>query len=94
MCYIRSMSDLSLRELRNDVSNVLRRAEAGERFVVTVRGRAVAELGPLTRRPRFLPMKQLEAVLATARADPALRDELRELTPDTTNDLDLPWDEG
>ncbi len=88
------MSNLSLRELRNDVSDILRRAEAGERFVVTVRGRAVAELGPLTGRPRFLPMERLERVLATARADTALRDELRELTPDTIDDLDLPWDEG
>jgi prevent-host-death family protein len=85
---------VSVRDLRNDVSEVLRRAEAGERFIVTVSGRPVAELGPLNRRPRFLPMEQLEEVLRTARPDPALRDELKELTPDTTDDLDLPWDEG
>lgn len=89
------MSDtLSVRELRNDVSEVLRRAEAGERFVVTVRGRPVAELGPLTRRPRFLPAAYLEALLANARADPALRDELRGLAPDTTDDLTSPWGDG
>ena len=34
------------RELRNDVSAVLRRVEAGEEFVVTVSGRPVAELRP------------------------------------------------
>lgn len=85
---------LSVRDLRNDVSEVLRRAEAGERFVVTVRGRPVAELGPMSRRPRFMPVAQMEEILKTARADPGLRDELRELTPDTTDDLDLPWDEG
>ena len=34
------------RELRNNVSAVLRAAEAGETFTVTVRGRAVARLGP------------------------------------------------
>lgn len=34
------------RELRNNVSSVLRAAEAGETFVVTVRGRPVARLGP------------------------------------------------
>ena len=35
------------RELRNDVSAVLKRVEAGEEFVVTVSGRPVAELRPV-----------------------------------------------
>lgn len=35
------------RELRNDVSSVLRRVEAGEEFIVTVSGRPVAELRPV-----------------------------------------------
>lgn len=35
------------RELRNDVSAILRRVEAGEEFVVTVSGREVAELRPV-----------------------------------------------
>jgi prevent-host-death family protein len=34
------------RELRNNISEVLRAAEAGETFTVTVRGRPVARLGP------------------------------------------------
>lgn len=34
------------RELRNNVAAVLRAAEAGETFTITVRGRAVAQLGP------------------------------------------------
>jgi len=34
------------KELRNSVGEVLRRAEAGERFTITVAGRPVAELGP------------------------------------------------
>ena len=34
------------RELRNDISRVLRAAEAGESFTVTVRGRPVARLVP------------------------------------------------
>jgi prevent-host-death family protein len=38
------------KELRNNVGEVLRRAEAGERITVTVAGRPVAELGPATRR--------------------------------------------
>ena len=35
------------RELRNDISAVLRRVAAGEEFVVTVSGRPVAELRPV-----------------------------------------------
>jgi prevent-host-death family protein len=34
------------RDLRNNVSAVLREAEAGTVFTVTVRGRPVAQLGP------------------------------------------------
>jgi prevent-host-death family protein len=38
------------KELRNNIGEVLRRAEAGEEFTVTVAGRPVARLGPA--RPR------------------------------------------
>jgi prevent-host-death family protein len=38
------------KELRNNVSEVLRRAEAGEEFTVTVAGRPVAQLGPVRAR--------------------------------------------
>src|SRR5258706_4698436 len=38
---------VGIRELRNDVAAVVRRAAAGERIVVTVDGRPVAQLGPL-----------------------------------------------
>ncbi len=37
------------RELRNNVAEVLRRAEAGTEFTITVRGRPVARLGPAGR---------------------------------------------
>ncbi len=41
-------ASIGVRELRNQVAAALRRAEAGERLVVTVDGRPVAQLGPLT----------------------------------------------
>lgn len=41
------MESIGVRELRNNVAAVLRRAGAGERIVVTVDGRPVAQLGPL-----------------------------------------------
>ena len=38
---------LGVRDLRNHVAAALRRAESGERIVITVDGRPVAQLGPL-----------------------------------------------
>jgi prevent-host-death family protein len=40
-------SRVAVRQLRNEVAAVVRRAGAGERVVVTVDGRPVAQLGPL-----------------------------------------------
>ena len=44
------MDSIPQRELRNQVSEVLRRVEAGETLMVTVAGRPVAELSPAARR--------------------------------------------
>lgn len=40
------IASVGIRELRNNVAAVVRRAEAGERIVVTVDGRPAAQLGP------------------------------------------------
>ena len=53
MCYTWSVTRLPIqtvgvRELRNQVAAVLRRAENGDRVLVTVDGRPVAQLGPIT----------------------------------------------
>ena len=44
------MDTIPQKQLRNQVSDVLRRVEAGETFTVTVAGRPVAELRPAHRR--------------------------------------------
>ena len=44
------MPTIPQKELRNNVADVLRRAEAGEEFTITVAGRPVAQLGPAQRR--------------------------------------------
>jgi prevent-host-death family protein len=41
------MERVGVRELRTSVAAVVRRAGAGERIVVTVDGRPIAQLGPL-----------------------------------------------
>lgn len=42
------LAPIGVRDLRNNVSGVLRRAASGERILVTVDGRPVAQLGPIT----------------------------------------------
>jgi prevent-host-death family protein len=65
------------RELRNQAGAVLRRAEQGERFTITVDGRPVAELGPLpgTRQPA--PPEALTELLSETPVDRGWASELR-----------------
>jgi prevent-host-death family protein len=63
------------KELRNNVADVLRRAEAGEEFTITVAGRPVAELGP-SRRRRWVSGPDLEHVWGTP-APETLGDDLQ-----------------
>lgn len=44
------MPTIPQKELRNNVGDVLRRAETGEQFTITVSGRPVAQLGPVRAR--------------------------------------------
>lgn len=85
------------RELRNDVSAVLRRVEAGEEFVVTVSGRPVAELRPVVRRRRFVPTAEIFAAIAPAEplspeelaASDAVDREIRSMGADDADGLDV-----
>lgn len=71
------MTAIPQRELRNRVSDVLRRAERGEHFLITVDGRPVAELGP--HRPRrWVGRDRLRSLMAEA-AVPTLLDDLRKV---------------
>jgi prevent-host-death family protein len=49
MRYIGRMTTTGLRELRQQASELVRQAEAGETVTITVSGREVAELGPIRR---------------------------------------------
>lgn len=74
------MSDrIAQRDLRNDVSAILRRVAQGESFTVTVRGEPVAELVPVRSPRRFVPRDEILAIRAASPPDPALFAELREM---------------
>jgi len=83
------MTDIPARELRNDVSGVLRRVESGEHLRVTVSGRPVAELVPLSPRPRSVPWQDFLQGRDDWRADLGLAEELKMLVPDTTDDIPI-----
>lgn len=58
------MATIPQKELRNNVAEVLRRAEAGEELTITVSGRPVAQLGPAAKR-RWLGGPELRAIFRT-----------------------------
>lgn len=81
------MKVIPLRELRNNASKVVRRVEAGERLTVTVDGRPAADLVPHTGRRRFASREELIQFFSSRRATPTLREDVRRLVPDTTDDV-------
>lgn len=79
-------------KLRNQVGAVLRRAEQGERFIVTVSGRPTAELGPLLPGDRApAPARALRDLLTNTPVDPGFAADIRQMrTEDEAVAVD-PW---
>lgn len=73
------MATIPQRELRNNVTEVLRRAESGERLTITVNGRPVAELGPIPGHQRGTPAELLRRILAENPPDAGLAADLRRM---------------
>jgi antitoxin (DNA-binding transcriptional repressor) of toxin-antitoxin stability system len=66
------MDRLGVRQLRNATAEAIRRAGAGERIVIPVDGRAVAQLGPIEPAPGAMTLDDLVArglVVRARRAD-------------------------
>ncbi|MPZ70567.1 MAG: type II toxin-antitoxin system prevent-host-death family antitoxin [Actinobacteria bacterium] len=80
------MRTIPQRELRNNSAAVLRDAEDGEEFIITVDGRPVAVLGPYRKR-QWVPADAVSRLLATP-TDPSLLDDVRAETRDEISD---PW---
>lgn len=82
------MTMVGARDLRNDTAGLLRRVQAGEEVVITVRGQPVAQLVPLRpARRRWLPRAEVALRLLSGQADPGLRSDLAQLAGETTDDL-------
>lgn len=71
---------------------MLRRVEAGESVVITVRGKPVADLVPhRSDGPRWLTPSEVLAIREIADADPTFRADLDRLAGETTADLGPIW---
>jgi prevent-host-death family protein len=81
------VKQIAQRDLRNDVSDILRQVESGETFVVTVGGRPVAELVAYDRR-RWVPKVVLEQ-LFTSPAPVGMLEDMAEMDFEMTD----PWAE-
>jgi prevent-host-death family protein len=84
---------IAQRDLRNDVGSVLRDAEAGTTFTVTVRGRPVAQLGPLDpgAAPRVdVDRETIRSILATPVDSEAWQADLDAAEAP----VDDPWNDG
>lgn len=82
------------RELRNNVSEVLRCAEAGTEFTITVRGRPVARLGPADRpreRRRDVDRETLREILADTPVDAGFAADIASMR-DAESTVGDPWE--
>lgn len=81
------MTVVASRELRNQTRALLDRVDAGETITISVDGREIAELRPIAESRTWMGRAEFVNRVLAHQADPALRDELRELAPDDTDDL-------
>jgi prevent-host-death family protein len=81
------MREIPQRELRNNVSAVLREVEAGATLRVTVRGRPVADLVPVPARKRGLSPEEVARIVAEAPLDPGFTGDLDAAAGATIDEL-------
>jgi prevent-host-death family protein len=83
------MKTISESELRDHSDEILRQAEEGDQFTITVDGQPVAVLGPYQKR-QWVPKAEILKVLRYQPPDPAFFDDLREMGG-TLEDLEDLW---
>lgn len=85
-------STIPLRELRNDVSEVLRQVqEEGRTIRVTVRGMPAADLVPISERRTWVARQAIETLLRGAPLDAAFAADVAAAMGSTTDEIEAPW---
>lgn len=87
MRYDSHMIEVASRELRNQTRAVLDLVLGGEHVVITVDGRPVAQLEPVSTRTQWMPRRVFLHDVLALQADPGLAADLAELAGETTDDL-------
>jgi len=82
-----AMRTIPQRELRNDISRVLREVEGGESFEVTVDGRPVAKIVPIPQRRTFVPWEEVEKLIREAPLDPDFARDVDDALDQTIDEL-------
>ncbi|HEY3210184.1 MAG TPA: type II toxin-antitoxin system prevent-host-death family antitoxin [Actinomycetota bacterium] len=79
--------EIPQRELRNDVAEVLREVASGRSLRVTVRGRAVADLVPISEARQFVSRSELESILIEDPLDAGFVEDVRGALGSTVAEL-------
>lgn len=84
---MRAKRQIAQRELRNNVSAVLREVERGQTVRVTVRGRPVAELVPVSARQEYFSPADVERIVRDAPLDSQFVADVETLAGATIDEL-------
>ncbi len=84
---MRPYEEIPQRDLRNEVSKVLKQVAAGRRLRVTVRGRPVADLVPVSEARMFVPRSEFEPILLQDPLDPGFADDIHAALGSTVDEL-------
>ena len=75
------------RELRNDVAEVLRDVAAGRSVRITVRGRPIADLVPVSEARQFVPRSEFEPILTNGSLDAGFMRDVQAALGSTIDEL-------
>lgn len=84
---IKPEREIPQRELRNDISRILREIAGGKSLRVTVRGRPVADLVPVSAGRRFVPRIDVERLLREAPLDEGFQPDVDAVAGATIEEL-------
>ena len=82
-----SKREIPQRELRNNIGAVLREVESGHPVTVTVRGRPVAELVPVSSKKEHLSPAEVERIVRDAPLDEGFAGDVEAVAGDTIDEL-------
>ncbi|MDP8957201.1 MAG: type II toxin-antitoxin system prevent-host-death family antitoxin [Actinomycetota bacterium] len=79
--------EIPQRELRNDIAKVLKRVAGGQRLRVTVKGRPVADLVPVSEARQFVSRSEFGAILLEDPLDRGFQEDVRAALAGTVDEL-------